>query len=76
MKKSVKNYRELVISMINAMVRPVALDAWVYLNMEAAKRYYNCLVTDIDSRIEVETEKGVFEVFYYANGAVGALRIK
>ena len=76
MKKSVKNYRELVISMINAMVRPVALDAWVYLNMEAAKRYYNCLVTDIDSRIEVETEKGVFEVFYYDNGAVGALRIK
>ena len=76
MKKSMKNYRELIISMINAMVRPVALDAWVYLNMEAAKRYYNCLVTDIESRIEVETEKGVFEVFHYDNGAVDALRIK
>ena len=76
MKKSVKHYRELVISMINAMVRPVALDARVYLNMEAAKRYYNCLVTDIQRRIEVETEKGVFEVFYYDNGAVDALRIK
>ena len=76
MKKSVKNYSELVISMINAMVRPVALDAWVYLNMEAAKRYYNCLVSDIERQIEVETEKGVFHVFYYDNGAVDALRIK
>ena len=76
MKKSVKHYRELVISMINAMIRPVALDAWVYLNMEAAKRYYNCLVTDIESRIKVDTEKGVFEVFCYDNGAVDALRIK
>lgn len=76
MKKSVKKYRELVICMINAMVRPVALDAWVYLNMEAAKRYYNCLVTDVESRIEVDTEKGVFHVFYYDNGAVDALRIK
>lgn len=76
MERTVKNYREMVISMINAMVRPVALDAWVYLNMEAAKRYYNCLVTDIESRIEVETKKGVFRVFYYDNGAVDALRIK
>lgn len=76
MKKSVKNYRELVISMINAMVRPVALDVWVHLDMEAAKRYYNCLVTDIERQIEVETEKGVFRVFYYDNGAVDALRIK
>lgn len=76
MERTVKNYREMVISMINAMVRPVALDAWVYLNIEAAKRYYNCLVTDIESRIEVETGKGVFEVFCYDNGAVDALRIK
>ena len=76
MKRNVKNYRELVISMINAQFRPVALDVWVRLDMEAAKRYYNCLVTDIESRIEVETEKGVFEVFHYDNGAVDALRIK
>ena len=76
MKKSVKNYRELVISMINAQFRPVALDVWVRLDMEAAKRYYNCLVTDIERQIEVETEKGVFQVFYYDNGAVDALRIK
>lgn len=76
MKKSVKSYREMVISMINAMIRPVALDAWVYLNMEAAKRYYNCNVADIEHRIEVDTEKGVFQVFYYDNGAVDALRIK
>lgn len=76
MKKSVKNYRELVIDMINASVRPVAVDAWAWLDMEAAKRYYNCNVTDIESRIEVETEKGVFRVFYSDNGAVDALRIK
>lgn len=76
MKKSVKNYRELVISMINAQFRPVALDVCVRLDMEAAKRYYNCNVADIESRIEVETEKGVFRVFYYDNGAVDALRIK
>lgn len=76
MKRTVKNYREIIISMINAMVRPVALNAWAYLNMEAAKRYYNCIVTDIESRIKVDTEKGVFEVCYYDNGAVAALRIE
>lgn len=76
MERTVKNYRELVISMINAQFRPVALDVWVRLDMEAAKRYYNCLVADIDSRIKVDTEKGVFEVFHYDNGAVDALRIK
>lgn len=44
MERTVKNYREMVISMINAMVRPVALNAWVYQNMEAAKRYYTALL--------------------------------
>lgn len=76
MKKNVKNYREMVISMINAMARPVALDVWVRLDMEAAKRYCNCYVADVERQIEVETEKGVFNVFYYDNGAVDALRIK